>query len=77
MIQHFKLLRENSDIDMPLPDSDISILMTEVVACFQALKEGSEGCTVISLKSGEEFVLRILYEEFLSVWTTCTEQIDI
>lgn len=77
MIQTFKLLRENSDTGMFSEDSDIAIYMYEIVACYPAIRPGNEGCTVVSLRSGEDFVLRIAYAEFLNIWQISVEPINI
>lgn len=73
MIQEFDVLVEKEHTN-DKEWTPIAVEMSCVKACW-AWADDSE-CTCVNI-GGSDFVLRVMYKDFVDIWRTCTENINL
>ncbi len=73
MIHEFEVLTENPHTEEKLW-SAFSVDMSAISCCWSYIEDPNSTC--VSIK-GSDFVLRIRYNDFVSIWRTCVEDLNI
>lgn len=74
MIHEFDILQENQVSDDKIWGQG-AIDVSKVVACWEWIEEVE--CTAVGLDNGGDYVIRCRFKDFIDIWRTCTERIDL
>jgi hypothetical protein len=76
MLHEFVSLREG-EFGEDAPDDLLTIDMNRVESAYSGSVGRSTGNTCIVMYSNDCYTLRIPYEEFVDIWKTCVDPINI
>jgi hypothetical protein len=74
MIHEFDILQENTISEEKVWGAG-AIDVSRVAACWEW--QDHPDCTAINMGQGGDYVVRCRYKDFIDIWRTCTEKIDL